>query len=52
MLIKDKPSPQEKVKALKAQLAPKDYASKMLACETYRNAQIVGRSQVDTWIQV
>jgi hypothetical protein len=51
MLIKDKPSPQDKVKALKAQLAPTDYASKMLARERYRRAQIVGRSKIDNWIQ-
>jgi hypothetical protein len=52
LLIKDKTGPQEKVKALKAQLAPTDYASKMFSRERYRKAQNVGRSEVETWIQV
>jgi hypothetical protein len=51
LLIDDKASLRAKVKALKAQLAPTDYASKMLARERYRKAQIVGRSKIDVWIQ-
>jgi hypothetical protein len=51
LLIDDKVTLREKVKALKAQLAPTDYASKMLARERYRKAQNVDKSQVNTWIQ-
>ena len=50
LLIDDKVTLREKVKALKAQLAPTDYASKMLARERYRKAQNVDKSQVNTWI--
>jgi hypothetical protein len=39
MLVKDKVTVQEKVKALKSQLAPTDYTSKMIARERYQKAQ-------------
>jgi hypothetical protein len=51
LLIDDKASLWEKVKALKAQPVPTDYASKMITRERYRKAQIMGRSKVDIWIQ-
>ena len=51
LLIEDKASLREKVQALKAQLAPTDYASKMIARERYRKAQIIRRSKIDVWIQ-
>jgi hypothetical protein len=51
LLIKDKTTSREEVQALKAQLAPTDYAAKMLARERYRKMQNIGKSKVETWIQ-
>ena len=51
LLIDEKTSLQEKVRALKAQLTPTDYASKILARERYRKAQNIGRAKVDIWLQ-
>jgi hypothetical protein len=51
LLIKDKTTSREEVQALKAQLAPTDYAAKMLARERYRKAQNIGKYKVDIWIQ-